>query len=342
MTFDFEQPVVEISSRIENLKNELQKTGNLNLLEQIDILEKTKKQLMEEIYSCLTPWQKVQIARHPQRPYSLDYIKKIFTNFTELRGDRFFSDDQALICGIAEFDRKSIAIIGHQKGRTIQENMERNFGMPHPEGYRKALRIMKLAEKFKKPIITFIDTAGAYPGIAAEERGQAEAIARNLREMSAIKVPIITIVIGEGGSGGALGIGISNKVLCLENSYYSVISPEGCAAILFRDASKASQAAYDLKLTAKDLLDLKIIDEIIKEPLGGAHRDVDKTSQDIKLALIKYIRKYNKMKAEDIISDRYLKFRNIGVYNDSAKNSAKNSKKTSTDSPHKNTEKTKK
>jgi acetyl-CoA carboxylase carboxyl transferase subunit alpha len=313
---DFEQPIFEIDKRIENLKNEFQKNGKSNLTKQIETLEKTKDELKQQIYSSLTTWQRIQIARHPQRPYSSDYIKIIFKDFVELRGDRFFGDDQSLLCGIASMDDMPVVIIGHQKGRTVEENMDRNFGMAHPEGYRKAIRIMKLAEKFNKPVITFIDTAGAYPGIAAEERGQAEAIARNLRDMSNLKVPIITVVIGEGGSGGALGIGVSNKVLCLENSYYSVISPEGCAAILFRDVTKAPDAAEAMKITAKDLLNLQVIDEIIKEPVGGAHYNPQKTALNIKTTLIKYLQHYGNMKPKDIAEDRYLKFRNIGVYKD--------------------------
>jgi acetyl-CoA carboxylase carboxyl transferase subunit alpha len=244
----------------------------------------------------------------------LDYIKLIFENFVEIHGDRCFGDDQAVLCGIAEFEGKPVTVIGHQKGRTLEDNLNRNFGMAHPEGYRKALRVMKLSEKFHRPIITFVDTPGAYPGIAAEERGQAEAIARNLRDMSQIKVPIITVVIGEGGSGGALGIAISNKVLCLENSYYSVISPEGCAAILFRDASKAAEAAEALKLTSKDLLKLKVIDDIIKEPLGGAHYNHAKTATSIKMALGKYLKHYAGMNCKKIVKERYLKFRNMGLY----------------------------
>jgi acetyl-CoA carboxylase carboxyl transferase subunit alpha len=284
------------------------------LSEQIKDLEKTRDELKQKIYSSLSSWQRIQIARHPQRPYSKDYIELIFKNFIELHGDRCFGDDLAILCGIAELDTKSVAVIGHQKGRTIEENLLRNFGMAHPEGYRKAMRVMKLAEKFNRPIITFIDTPGAYPGIAAEERGQAEAIATNLKEMSNIKVPIITVVIGEGGSGGALGIGVSNKVLCLENSYYSVISPEGCAAILFRDSSKATDAADALKLTSKALFKLKVIDEIIKEPLGGAHYNYDKTAANIKTILNKYLYAYNGMNSKKIVQERYLKFRNIGVY----------------------------
>ncbi|MDR2395982.1 MAG: acetyl-CoA carboxylase carboxyltransferase subunit alpha [Endomicrobium sp.] len=323
ITFDFEKPIVDMDKKIEELKKSVQ-NGDLDLSDQIKDLEKTRNELKQKIYSSLSAWQKVQIARHPQRPYSRDYVDLIFEDFVELSGDRTFGNDQAILCGIAAIDGRSVVVMGHQKGRTLEENMDRNFGMAHPEGYRKAMRIMKLAEKFNRPIITFIDTAGAYPGIAAEERGQAEAIARNLRDMSDLKVPIISVVIGEGGSGGALGIGVSNRILCLENAYYSVISPEGCAAILFRDGSKASQAAQAMKLTAKDLLSLKVIDEIIKEPLGGAHYDYEKTALNIKTSLNKYLSIYEDMTSKKIVDERYLKFRNIGVYEYATKKSNKN------------------
>ncbi|GHT43827.1 acetyl-coenzyme A carboxylase carboxyl transferase subunit alpha [Endomicrobiia bacterium] len=330
ITFDFEQSITEIDKRINDLRESSQTEGT-DLSEQIKDLEKTRDELKQKIYSSLSPWQRIQIARHPQRPYSADYIKLIFKNFTEVRGDRVFGDDQAILCGIAEINDKPVVVIGHQKGRTLEENMDRKFGMAHPEGYRKALRVMKLAEKFNRPIITFIDTPGAYPGIAAEERGQAVAIARNLREMSDLKVLIITVVIGEGGSGGALGIGVSNRVLCLENAYYSVISPEGCAAILFRDGSKAPEAAKAMKLTAEDLLKLKAIDEIIKEPLGGAHYDSAKTAANIKMALNKYLNEYEKISGKKIAEERYTKFRNIGIYEDisEVKKSQKKAKKKS-------------
>jgi acetyl-CoA carboxylase carboxyl transferase subunit alpha len=316
-SFDFEKPIAEINNRIDDLK-ESSRLGNMNLLSQIKDLEKTRDELKQKIYSSLTAWQRIQIARHPKRPYSADYVKLIFKDFIELHGDRVFGDDQAILCGIATFNDNPVVVIGHQKGRTLKENMDRNFGMAHPEGYRKAMRIMKLASKFNRSIITFIDTSGAYPGIASEERGQAEAIARNLRDMSNLKVPIISIVIGEGGSGGALGIGFSNKVLCLENAYYSVISPEGCAAILFRDASKAPEAAQAMKITAKDLLNLKVIDGIIKEPLGGAHCDPVATAANIKAVLNDYLCKYETMSRKEIADERYLKFRKMGIYEDIA------------------------
>ncbi|MDR1418519.1 MAG: acetyl-CoA carboxylase carboxyltransferase subunit alpha [Endomicrobium sp.] len=323
ITFDFENPIVDMDKKIEALKKAVQ-NGDIDLSDQIKDLEKTKNELKQKIYNSLSAWQRVQIARHPQRPYFTDYVNFIFEDFIELSGDRVFGDDKAILCGIASINGKSVVVIGHQKGRTLEENMDRNFGMAHPEGYRKAMRIMKIAEKFNRPIITFIDTAGAYPGIAAEERGQAEAIARNLRDMSDLKVPIISVVIGEGGSGGALGIGVSNIVLCLENAYYSVISPEGCAAILLRDGSKASQAASAMKLTAKDLLSLKVIDEIIKEPLGGAHYDYEKTALNIKTSLNKYLAIYETMPKRKIVEERYLKFRNMGIYEDKPKKVVKN------------------
>jgi acetyl-CoA carboxylase carboxyl transferase subunit alpha len=314
-SFDFEQPIIEIEKKIENLKSSSGQE-NVDFSRQIDDLEKKKQVLCQKIYGALTPWQRIQIARHPQRPYSTDYIKIIFENFVELHGDRAFGDDNALLCGMAALDGKPVVVIGHQKGRTLQENMDRNFGMAHPEGYRKSMRVMNLAQKFNRPIITFIDTSGAYPGIAAEERGQAEAIAGNLRDMSDLKVPVISIVIGEGGSGGALGIGVANKVLMLENSYYSVISPEGCAAILFRDGSKAKEAAEAMKITAADLLNLKVIDEIIKEPLGGAHVDPAKTAANIKSAINKCLKQYEDMSPLEIADDRYDKFRNMGLFSE--------------------------
>ncbi|MCX5781677.1 MAG: acetyl-CoA carboxylase carboxyltransferase subunit alpha [Elusimicrobia bacterium] len=310
---DFEKPIIELEKKIESLKISSQE-GKVELSQEILDLEKKAEKLKGEIYSSLNPWQKVQLARHPKRPYMLDYVKMIFRDFIELHGDRSFCDDRSIVCGLAFLENYPVVVIGHQKGRNIQENLERNFAMAHPEGYRKALRIMKFAEKFNRPIITFIDTPGAYPGIGAEERGQAEAIARNLKEMSDLRVPIIGVVIGEGGSGGALGIGVANTVLMLENSYYSVISPEGCAAILFHDATKAPEAAAAMKITAQDLFKFKIIDEIINEPLGGAHRDPQGAAQNIKESLLKYIEKFSKMAPDKIAKERYSKFRNMGVY----------------------------
>ncbi|MFA7073633.1 MAG: acetyl-CoA carboxylase carboxyltransferase subunit alpha [Endomicrobiaceae bacterium] len=319
-TLDFEKPVAELENKILSLKVSAEHS-KIDFSNEIADLEVKKEKLKKEIYDSLTPWQKVLLARHPNRPYTLDYVKIICENFVELHGDRAYGDDLALVCGLATIDGKPVVVIGHQKGRTIQENMDRNFAMAHPEGYRKALRIMKMAEKFGRPIITFIDTSGAYPGIAAEERGQAEAIARNLRDMSVLEVPVISIVIGEGGSGGALGIGIGNKVAMLENSYYSVISPEGCAAILFRDAAKAREATEALKITAKDLLKNKVIDEIIKEPLGGAHMDPVETAMNIKQMINKNLSLYSKMTKQQILEDRYNKIRAMGVFEETvAKN----------------------
>ncbi|MDR0890793.1 MAG: acetyl-CoA carboxylase carboxyltransferase subunit alpha [Endomicrobium sp.] len=311
--FDFEEPIIEINKRI----SELQKsslTCKVDFSKQIIGLEKTRNDLQHKIYKSLTPWQRVQIARHCNRPHFLDYIRLMFKDFIELHGDRDFDDDQAIVCGIAHLDVSYVVVIGHQKGMNLEDNLRRHFGMAHPEGYKKALRVMKFAEKFNKPIITFIDTPGAYAGITAEMRGQARAIANNLLMMSSIKVPIISIVIGEGGSGGALGISISNRILCLENAYYSVISPEGCAAILFKDSSRAPEAAIAMKITAKDLFDLHVVDEIIKEPLGGAHYDPLKTANNIKLILNKHLQYYKSKSIQEILDDRYNKFRKFGIY----------------------------
>lgn len=310
---DFEKPILELEERISSLRVSSQQ-GSVDVSSEIKVLEKRCQDLKNEIYGSLAPWQRIQLARHPSRPYTLDYIKIIFTDFVELHGDRVFGDDRAMVCGFALLDGKPVAVIGQQKGRNIQENLERNFASAHPEGYRKAMRIMYLAEKFNRPVITFIDTQGAYPGIGAEERGQAEAIARNLREMAGLKVPVVSIVIGEGGSGGALGIGVANRLLMLENAYYSVISPEGCAAILFRDATKAKEAAEALKITAKDLHKAGVVDEIIPEPLGGAHCDPILTAQKMKDALQKYIAELEKLSLQDLVDDRYMKFRKVGSF----------------------------
>jgi acetyl-CoA carboxylase carboxyl transferase subunit alpha len=314
---DFERPILELDSKIMELKN--METGSVNFDQEIKALEQKRDQLMKEIYVSLTPWQRVQLARHPKRPYTLDYIHALFTNFIELHGDRSFGDDPALVGGLAFFGSQSVVVMGHQKGRSVEESMMRNFGMMHPEGYRKALRLMKLAEKFNKPVITFIDTAGAYPGIGAEERGQAEAIAKNLREMAVLKTPVISIIIGEGGSGGALGIGVTDRILMLENAWYSVISPEGCAAILFRDAAKAPDAAKALKLTAQDLLSLKIIDEIIEEPLGGAHRNWEQVMEKLKSAIAQNLKDLQALKISKLLENRYEKYREIGSWTESAK-----------------------
>jgi acetyl-CoA carboxylase carboxyl transferase subunit alpha len=310
---DFEKPIVELERKIEELKN-LTETEHIDLTSEIKQLTQRLAKLKREVFENLTAWQRVQIARHPQRPYSLDYINLIMEDFVEIHGDRLFSDDKAIVCGLATIDGHKIMVLGHQKGKDTKENLQRNFGCAHPEGYRKALRAMKLAEKFNIPVIIFIDTPGAYPGIGAEERGQAHSIAQNLKEMTAIGVPIIIFVIGEGGSGGALGIGIGNKVCILENAYYSVISPEGCAAILWRNRAQAPEAAEALKLTAKDLMKMGIIDEIIKEPLGGAHRNPDGCAANIKTAIKKYLQELSSLSKKELLDRRYKRFRKIGAF----------------------------
>ncbi len=313
---DFEKPILELERKIEELKS-FTAREDINLSGEIKKLESRLEKVKKEIFENLTPWQRVQIARHPKRPYTLDYIDMLMTDFIELHGDRHFADDKSMVCGFAKFNGKSIVVIGHQKGRDTKENLIRNFGSAHPEGYRKAIRIMKLAEKFSLSIVVFIDTPGAYPGIGAEERGQAEAIAYNLREMALLATPIVAFVIGEGGSGGALGIGLADKVFVLENAYYSVISPEGCAAILWKERSKAPDAAASLKLTAKDLFDLGIIDDIIKEPLGGAHRNPVETSQNIKKVLLESLTALEEVDKEELVKKRYSKFRKMGVFKES-------------------------
>lgn len=319
---EFEKPIIELEEKIEELKEFQRKHSDqkrgINLSSEIKKLEDKLQTLKQEIYENLTPWQRIQIARHTRRPYTLDYIDIICADFIQLHGDRCFSDDKAIVAGFARIDNKKILIIGHQKGRDTQENIYRNFGCAHPEGYRKALRLMQMAEKFNLPILVFIDTPGAYPGIGAEERGQAQAIAWNLREMVSIKTPIIIYVIGEGGSGGALGIGIGDKICVLENAYYSVISPEGCAAILWKNSTKASEAAEALKLTASDLLRFGIIDEIIKEPLGGANRDPQQAAKNIKESFLKNLEELSKIPKDELIKMRYDKFRRIGVISEQA------------------------
>lgn len=315
---DFEKPVAELEMKIEELKR-LADGKNMNIASDIKRLEKKAKELRADIFSKLTPWQKTLIARHFERPQTLDYIGLIMENFIELHGDRRFSDDPAIVGGFARFHGMSVVVIGHQKGRGTKEKLWRNFGQPHPEGYRKALRVMKLAERFSKPVITFIDTAGAYPGIGAEERGQAEAIAMNLFEMSMLKTPIVVVVIGEGGSGGALALGAGDRILMLEHSTYSVISPEGCAAILWkRDGKEVNQEDYEkaseaLKLTAQDLFELGAIDEIIPEPLGGAHRDPKETAQAVEKAIKRYLLELTKKPSDVLLEERYRKFRLMGA-----------------------------
>ncbi|QDX55710.1 acetyl-CoA carboxylase carboxyltransferase subunit alpha [Staphylococcus pseudintermedius] len=310
---DFEKPIQDIQTKIESLK-ETQAKNDVDLSDEIEILEAALQTEKEKIYTSLKPWDRVQIARLPERPTVLDYIPYIFDDFIELHGDRNFRDDPAIVGGLAYFKGQPVTVIGQQRGKDTKDNIYRNFGMAHPEGYRKALRLMKEAEKFNRPIFTFIDTKGAYPGKAAEERGQSESIARNLVSMAGLTVPVISIVIGEGGSGGALGLGVSNRLLMLENSTYSVISPEGAAGILWKDSSLAKIAAETMKITAYDLLELNIIDEVVKEPLGGAHHDVEMLAKRIKQKFTKHLASFEHMTPADIKEGRFEKFRNIGSF----------------------------
>ncbi len=310
---EFERPLIELEKKIDELKT-LSRSGSLDMTSEIGRLEKKAKKLQEEIFSELTRWQIVQLSRHNSRPYFLDYVAALFTDFCELAGDRLFGEDPSIVGGFARFGGEPVLVMGHQKGRSTKENMLRNFGMPRPEGYRKSRRLMELAARFNRPIFTFVDTPGAYPGIGAEERGQAEAIAVNLEVMAGLPVPVISTVIGEGGSGGALAIGVGNRVLMLEHSIYSVISPEGCASILFRDASRADKAAEALKVTAPDLLALKVIDEVVPEPEGGAHRDHAKMAQTLGGVLRKHFDSLKKLSPDQLVSDRYAKFRALGVF----------------------------
>ncbi|ADI98191.1 TPA: acetyl-CoA carboxylase carboxyltransferase subunit alpha [Staphylococcus aureus] len=310
---DFEKPLFEIRNKIESLK-ESQDKNDVDLQEEIDMLEASLERETKKIYTNLKPWDRVQIARLQERPTTLDYIPYIFESFMELHGDRNFRDDPAMIGGIGFLNGRAVTVIGQQRGKDTKDNIYRNFGMAHPEGYRKALRLMKQAEKFNRPIFTFIDTKGAYPGKAAEERGQSESIATNLIEMASLKVPVIAIVIGEGGSGGALGIGIANKVLMLENSTYSVISPEGAAALLWKDSNLAKIAAETMKITAHDIKQLGIIDDVISEPLGGAHKDIEQQALAIKSAFVEQLDSLESLSRDEIANDRFEKFRNIGSY----------------------------
>ena len=310
---EFEKPIADLEKKIEELTL-FTSSGNIDLEEEILKLHKKADQLRAEIYSRLTPWQKAQISRHPNRPYTLDYIEAMLTDFTEMHGDRGFADDPAIVCGMARLDGMPIVVIGHQKGRTTKEKISRNFGMPNPEGYRKALRAMRFAEKFKKPLITFIDTPGAYPGIGAEERGQGESIARNLHVTSGLTVPIVAAVIGEGGSGGALALGVADRVLMLEHATYSVISPEGCAAILWNNGSKAYEAAELLKITAQDLFQMNVIDEMIEEPIGGAHRDPRRAAELLKEAITRNLSEIKDLSPAELVRLRYEKFRKLGMF----------------------------
>ncbi|MBN2090158.1 acetyl-CoA carboxylase carboxyltransferase subunit alpha [candidate division KSB1 bacterium] len=310
---DFEKPIIELEKKILEMK-EYSSSEKIEVNDEIKRLEEKVDRLRRDIFSKLTRWQRVQVARHPRRPYALDYIQRIFTNFIECHGDRAFADDPAIVAGIAKLDGESVVIVSQQKGRDTKQKLFRNFAMPHPEGYRKALRLMKLAEKFNKPIISIVDTPGAYPGIGAEERGQAEAIARNLLEMSHLRVPIIIAIIGEGASGGALGIGVGDRVLMQENTWYSVISPEGCAAILWRDSSKADLAADEMKLAPNDLIKLGVIDEIVLEPSGGAHRDYDEAARLLKAAILRHLEQLQALSKDELVHQRIDKYSKMGKW----------------------------
>ena len=310
---EFEKPIKNLENKIEELRS-IGSDGQVNIIEEINVLQKKCNILIKDIYSNLTPWQITQIARHPDRPYTLDYINLIFKNFHELHGDRAYADDNAIVAGIAQYQETSVAVIGHQKGRGTNDKIKRNFGMAKPEGFRKALRVMKLAERFNMPIITFVDTPGAYPGIDAEERGQSEAIASNLLEMSNLSVPILSYVIGEGGSGGALAIGVCDHLSMLEYSIYSVISPEGCASILWKSPENAHLAAEAMCITADNLLKLKLIDEQISEPLGGAHRNISKVSKDISQSIAKNLSIYHVMDSRVLVKNRKDKLESVGYY----------------------------
>lgn len=313
MHLDFEKPIAELEAKLVDMK-QLAQENNVDVTEDVKSLEAKIKKLKQEIYSSLTRWQRVQLSRHPERPYTLDYIAEMTDKFVELHGDRGVKDDKAMVGGFGEIGGQSVMIIGHQKGRNTKQRQQRNFGMANPEGYRKALRLMKLAEKFNKPIVTLIDTPGAFPGLEAEERGQAEAIARNIKEMFMLKVPVICIVIGEGASGGALGIAIGDKVFMLENTWYSVISPESCSSILWRSWDYKEQAAEALKLTAEDMKKFKMVDDIIKEPLGGAHTDPSGMAKKLKKIIVDTIKELNQLSPEERINQRIEKFSEMGVF----------------------------
>ena len=310
---DFEKPIAELEGKLEDMK-ELAKTSDVNVDDAIKTLESKITALKKDTFANLTRWQRVQLSRHPDRPYTLDYIYEITDEFVELHGDRAVKDDKAMVGGFGVINKQTVMLIGQQKGRTTKQRQERNFGMANPDGYRKALRLMKMAEKFNKPIVALIDTPGAYPGLEAEERGQGEAIARNLKEMMTLKVPVICIIIGEGASGGALGIAIGDRVLMMENTWYSVISPESCSSILWRSWDYKEQAAEALKLTANDMLKNKLIDGVIKEPLGGAHTDLNASAAELKKVILKNLKELDKKSPEDRVSERIDKFGGMGVY----------------------------
>lgn len=315
-TLEFEKPLRELEKQLITLQS-VSEESKVDVSSEISAIEKKIEALKADIYSSLTAWQRVQLSRHPKRPYSLDYIERVFTDFEALHGDRRFREDAAIVGGPALLDGEPVMVIGQQKGRNTKDNLKRNFGCPNPEGYRKAMRLMELAEKFELPVVTFIDTPGAYPGIGAEERHVAEAIAVNIREMSCLKVPIVTIVIGEGGSGGALGMAVADKVMILENCYYSVISPEGCAAILWKDRAAAPKAAEALKFSPKHLLEFEVVDSVLPEPLGGAHRDYDKAASTIKSAIIEALKGLKRKPVEKLLDERYARYRKLGMFEDS-------------------------
>jgi acetyl-CoA carboxylase carboxyl transferase subunit alpha len=312
-TLEFERPILELEAKIQELK-QFAEAEKVDVSAEISRLERKVARLQEEVFASLTPWQRTQIARHPNRPYTMDYIRLMLTDFVELHGDRAFSDDKAIVGGFARLEGMPLMVIGHQKGRDTKEKLARNFAMANPEGYRKALRLMKLAEKFDKPVLTLVDTPGAYPGIGAEERGQAEAIARNLCEMSELRVPIVVVITGEGGSGGALGIAVGDTVLMLEYAIYSVISPEGCASILWRDPAKAPEAAAAMGITAQTLMRLDVIDEIVPEPTGGAHRNHQEMVTTLKGSLLKAFDRLRQLPLDALLDQRYQKFRRMGVF----------------------------
>lgn len=312
---EFEKPIVNLREKITELKK-ISLESEIDLTNEVNELEKKLNILEDDVYSNLRPWNRVQMARHQKRPTTLDYIGELFTDFIEFHGDRYYADDEAIVSGIAFYNDEPLTIVGHQRGKATKENIRRNFGMPHPEGFRKAIRHMKQAEKFDRPIVCFIDTKGAHPGKEAEERGQSEAIAHNLLEMAGLEVPIVCIVIGEGGSGGALALGIGDHIHMLENSTYSVISPEGAASILWKDAAYAEEAAESMKITSYDLKDYNVIDEIIKEPKGGAHRDLQEQARNIDKVLTKSLKELNQYKVEDLLENRWLKYKKIGEFSE--------------------------
>lgn len=315
IVLEFEKPIAELEAKLAEWES-LSSSNNMSVDDELNALKRKIEETKKNIYSSLTPWQRVQLARHPNRPYTLDYIERIFTDFLEFHGDRRYADDSAIVGGFAKLDGKSVMVIGTQKGRNTKENVFRNFGCPHPEGYRKALRLMKMADLAGVPVITFIDTPGAFPGVASEERHIGEAIAVNLRDMFALTVPVVAVVIGEGGSGGALGIGVGNTVLIMENAYYSVITPEGCAAILWKDRAYSEKAAEALHLTAGDLTELGLVDGIVKEPLGGAHKDYDAAAELLKKSVVSALGRYEKMSGDELKESRYERFRRIAFYNE--------------------------